>query len=269
MNALIVDEEALIRLTVFLVLFLTLAFAERIFPRRHWTQSMPLRWLNNLSLSAFNSLCLRLLAPFSGTALAMLVQEKGWSVLNLSALPLLPSVLVFVLVFDCVIYFQHRFFHWLKPLWVFHRVHHTDLDYDVTTGSRFHPVSIIISMMIKLALVLLLGAEPIAILVAEVLLNATSMFNHSNLHIPAKVDRVLRLFIVTPDMHRVHHSVVEHEHSCNFGFNFPWWDRLFGTYLDQAELGHDALEIGIDGFDAARSIRLDRLLLQPFLRAPG
>ncbi len=265
MNALIVSDEATIRLTAFLLLFLALAIAERLAPRRTWSRPWQLRWVNNIGLSLFNSVLLRFLAPFSGTALAVIVQDKGWAVLNLSELPLVWSVLIFVLIFDCTIYFQHRMFHWIKPLWIFHRVHHTDLDYDVTTGTRFHPVSIIVSMAIKLVLVFMFGAEPLAILTAEVLLNATSMFNHSNIRIPEKVDRILRLFVVTPDMHRVHHSVLEEEHSCNFGFNFPWWDRLFGTYLAKASLTHPELQIGIEGCDEKNSVRLDHLLIQPFL----
>jgi sterol desaturase/sphingolipid hydroxylase (fatty acid hydroxylase superfamily) len=271
MNAVpIFDEtfnETFVRLSVFLGVFLILAVAERLRPRRVWSHSWQKRWINNIALGAFNSACLRLLAPFSGTVFAAMVQENNWALVNLSTLPTLLSILLFVVIFDLTIYWQHRLFHWLKPLWVFHRVHHTDLDYDLTTGNRFHPVSIVISMAIKLVLVLALGALPVAILIAEVLLNVTSMFNHSNIRLPAGVDRVLRLIIVTPDMHRVHHSVVEAEHGRNFGFNFSCWDRLFGSYLESPALPQESLVIGIEGFAQDRSVRVDSLLLQPFWKA--
>ena len=223
------------------------------------------RWLNNLGISVINTLCLRVLVPFSATFFAIFAQENGWGLLEVLGLPTWILILLFVTGFDCAIYFQHRLFHAIRPLWLLHRVHHTDLDYDITTGTRFHPLSIVIFMVIKICLVLLLGGPVVAIIISEVLLNLTSMFNHSNIKLPSRVDAVLRWFVVTPDMHRVHHSVNSVEHNRNFGFNFPWWDRIFGTYQDQPQRGHVELNIGIIGFEEEKSVRVDKLLLQPFI----
>ncbi len=269
MNAVEAGHEGLIRLSIFLGLFVAFALLERWFPRRERRVDWRLRWLNNLSLSLINSLLLRVLVPFSGTAFALLAQQNGWGLLNLTDVSLVVELVAFLLVFDITIYFQHRLFHHVNALWVLHRVHHTDLDYDLTTGNRFHPLSIIISMLIKLLLVLVLGAPVFAILTAEVLLNATSMFNHSNLKLPTRFEKMLRLIVVTPDMHRIHHSVLDTEHSCNFGFNFSCWDRLFGTYLETASIPQEVMQIGINGFDAESSVRLDRLLMQPFTNKGG
>ena len=197
---------------------------------------------------------------------AEIASENGWGLLNLVSLPLWLSILLFVVVFDFAIYFQHRMFHMFQPLWRLHRVHHTDLDYDITTGTRFHPLSILISLAIKFALVLAFGGQPMAVLISEVLLNLSSMFNHSNISIPIRIDRILRLFVVTPDMHRVHHSVDQVEHNRNFGFNFPWWDRMFGTYLAEPAEDHSALRIGIDGFDENNAVPIAAMLMQPFRR---
>nr|WP_284047903.1 sterol desaturase family protein [Halomonas gemina] len=178
------------------------------------------------------------------------------------------AVVVSVVMLDVAIYFQHRLFHAVPWLWRLHRMHHADLEFDVTTGLRFHPLEILISMGIKLAVVTLLGTPALAVLIFEVLLNATSMFNHGNVRLPARVDRWLRLAVVTPDMHRVHHSIVRQETDSNFGFNLPWWDRLFGTYRDQPAAGHLGMTIGIEAFREAHDLRLDRMLLQPFVNPP-
>ena len=173
------------------------------------------------------------------------------------------AVVAAVIALDLAIYLQHVLFHAVPALWRLHRMHHTDLELDATTGVRFHPVEVLLSMLIKLAVVATIGAPPIAVLIFEVLLNATSMFNHANLRIPARIDRVLRWLIVTPDMHRVHHSVEVRETNSNFGFNLPWWDRLFRTYKAQPAAGHEAMTIGIDAFRDAGELRLDRMLVQP------
>ena len=165
---------------------------------------------------------------------------------------------------DLAIYLQHVLFHAVPALWRLHRMHHADLEFDVTTGARFHPIEILLSMGIKLGVVAALGAPAIAVLIFEVLLNATSMFNHSNVRMPVWIDRVLRWIVVTPDMHRVHHSIVARETNSNFGFNLPWWDRLFGTYRDQPAAGHEAMTIGIEQFREPAEQRLDRMLTQPF-----
>jgi sterol desaturase/sphingolipid hydroxylase (fatty acid hydroxylase superfamily) len=179
------------------------------------------------------------------------------------ALPWGLATLLSVLLLDLAIYAQHVLFHAVPVLWRLHRMHHADLDIDVTTGVRFHPAEIVLSMLIKLAVVGLIGAPGAAVLIFEVLLNATSMFNHSNVAMPPAVDRIVRLLVVTPDMHRVHHSIERRETNSNFGFNFPWWDRLFGTYRPQPEQGHEGMTIGIEIFRDPAELRLDRMLLQP------
>ncbi len=269
MNVVEAGEEATIRLLVFLVLFTVFAVSERSFPRRVRKIDWRIRWLNNMLLSSLNTFVLRIFVPFSGTLFAAYLFEGQGALLKLTDLPWTLSIGIFIVLFDLTIYFQHRFFHWLHPLWLLHRVHHTDLDFDVTTGSRFHPISILISMLIKFALIFGLGPFPVAVLVAEVLLNGTSMFNHSNIRLPDSVDRALRWIIVTPDMHRIHHSVVDTEHECNFGFNFSCWDRLFGTYLGEAGLPQGQMAIGITPFDETDSVRLDKLLTQPFSWRPS
>ncbi len=268
MNVISLGDETTVRLAMFLLVFLALAITERIWPcRQHglWVH----RWLNNLSLSVINTLCLRLLTPWSATMFALLIVDERASVVAMHEWPFWASVIAFVLLFDLTIYMQHRLFHIIGPLWHFHRVHHTDLEYDVTTGMRFHPISIMISMAIKLLLVLLLGPLPVAVLIAEVLLNATSMFNHSNIRLPPRLEKALRYVIVTPDMHRIHHSTLTGEHGANFGFNFPWWDRLFGSYLENPSVSHADMSIGIDGYGVDWSVRLDRLLWQPMRRDDG
>lgn len=258
--------EANLRLGVFLSVFLLLMVLEILLPRRRLRYSKLKRWGNNIGLGVFNTVLVRVLVPIAGVAAAALAQQQQWGLLNQMALPNWLEMLLFLFVFDLAIYFQHRIFHAVPFLWRLHRVHHTDRDYDVTTGNRFHPLSIVISSLIKTALILLTGPSVLAVVVAEVLLNACAMFNHSNLKIPVTLDKYLRLLVVTPDMHRVHHSIDYQEHNRNFGFNFPWWDRLFGTYLAQPALGHEEMEIGIEGFRDERSEKLLSLLRQPLER---
>lgn len=264
MNNLIADSESSIRLIIFLGMFLLLAIAEVLFPRRKPAYAKPKRWLSNLSISALNTLVVRISFPIAGVAAALLAQDRQWGLMN--QLPVAPwlNILVFLLLFDLAIYWQHRLFHVVPWLWRFHRVHHTDVDYDLTTGSRFHPCSILISAAIKIALVIVMGASAAAILIAEVVLNVTAMFNHSNLKLPQSVDHKLRKILVTPDMHRIHHSTDSIEHNANFGFNFPWWDRIFGSYLDQPKMSHEDMDIGITGFQDSESIDIFPLLIQPF-----
>ncbi len=263
MDVVIADNEIVIRLACFFSLFTMLALAEIKFPRRELKVSKLLRWSNNLSLSVFNSILMKMIFPMAGTGLAILAVQETWGVLNNLQLPYWISVFAYIIFFDFAIYFQHRLFHFLDPLWRLHRMHHTDLDYDLTTGARFHPVSIVISMMIKLTLVIAMGPPVVAVLISEILLNLSSMFNHSNIYIPPRVEPVLRLFVVTPDMHRVHHSQDDGEHNMNFGFNFPWWDRLFGTYQAQPDIAHATMDIGIYGFDEKSSSLFHRMLWQP------
>lgn len=264
MNNLIADSESSIRLSIFLGMFLIFAIAEALFPRRKSAYSKSWRWLSNLSISALNTFLVRISFPIAGVAAALLAQDRQWGLMNQLQIPLWLNVLVFLLLFDFAIYWQHRLLHVVPWLWRFHRVHHTDVDYDLTTGNRFHPVSILISAVIKILLVLAMGASATAILVAEVVLNVTAMFNHSNLKLPESVDNKLRTILVTPDMHRIHHSTDSVEHNSNFGFNFPWWDRLFGSYIENPELPHEELDIGISGFQDNKSTNIYFMLLQPF-----
>ena len=269
-NDWILGHEIAIRLGFFCGVFATIAAWESIAPRRSLTISRPLRWSNNLALVLLNSLVLRLLFPAAAVGVAALAQQRGWGLLNYFAVPFAPATIVSVVTLDGVIYLQHVMFHALPALWRLHRVHHADPDYDVTTGTRFHPLEIIISMLIKFAAILVLGPPVVAVVIFEVLLNVTAMFNHGNIRLPAGADRILRLLIVTPDMHRVHHSVEVDETNSNFGFSLSWWDRLFGTYRSQPRAGHEEMRIGIRDYrDPGQITRLQGMLLLPFTGKAG
>ncbi len=238
-------------------------------PRRRREIPRVLRWTNNFGVVVVDTILVRLTFPIVAVGLALIAEERGWGIFNVIEAPGWVAFIVSVIVLDFVIYLQHILFHAVPALWRLHRMHHADLDFDVTTGLRFHPVEIVLSMGIKLAVVVVLGPPAAAVLVFEVLLNGTAMFNHSNIRIPLGLDRVLRWVIVTPDMHRVHHSVIPQETNSNFGFNVPWWDRLFGTYRAQPAAGHADMTIGIKQFRDPGDLRLDRMLIQPFIGAPG
>jgi len=261
-------NEPLIRMGMFLGILMAMALWEVAAPRRRREIPRLLRWSSNLGIVALDTLLVRLLFPVVAVGLAVVAEERGWGLLNIFDLPFWLAFLLSLLLLDLAIYLQHVMFHAVPALWRFHRMHHADLEFDVTTGLRFHPVEILLSMGIKLAVVMALGPPAIAVLAFEVLLNATSMFNHSNIRIPAAIDRVLRLFVVTPDMHRVHHSIHPSETNSNFGFNLPWWDRLLGTYRAQPGDGHLGMTIGIEQFRSRRDLWLDRMLVQP-LRGPA
>jgi sterol desaturase/sphingolipid hydroxylase (fatty acid hydroxylase superfamily) len=264
MNVLISDHSLIIRLTAFFAIFLTMAVWETLAPRRTVRTSKPRRWLTNLSITAIDSLVARILLLIPGLGLALTAQFQGWGLLNRLDLPLWATGLFSILILDFTIYLQHFLFHKVPLFWFLHGFHHTDLDIDVTTGTRFHPLEIAISLVIKAGTILLMGISGWAFLLFEILLNGTSLFNHGNVRVSPGVDRVLRLFLVTPDMHRVHHSVIIRERDSNFGFNLPWWDRLFGTYRDQPEKGHTEMVIGLANFRNPRDITLPKLLLLPF-----
>ena len=201
--------------------------------------------------------------------LAIMAEEENWGLLNNIAINSYVKMFLAVLILNLIIYLQHVMFHTFPLLWRLHRMHHTDLDFDVTTGSRFHPIEIILSMIIKMLIVAALGAPPVAVVIFEVLLNATAMFNHGNIRIHINADRILRLLVVTPDMHRVHHSVKPDETNSNYGFNFPWWDRLLGTYKAQPENNHLKMTIGLNQFRESRYLRFHWLLIQPFIGKVG
>ncbi len=227
------------------------------------------RWPANLGIAALNVLLVRLILPLGVVGFAFEGEKHGWGLMNNVAIPYVAAILVAFIVFDLAIYLQHVMFHAVPVLWRMHRMHHADLDFDVTTGSRFHPFEILLSLGLKLAVVGVLGPPAIAVLISEVVLNATSTFNHSNFRIPEKFDAWLRLLVVTPDMHRVHHSIAVSETNSNFGFNLPWWDRLLGTYLAQPAAGHERMTIGINLFRDPKELGLERMLLQPFGAAAG
>ena len=262
-------SEPAIRLGFFLGIFALVALWEIAAPRRTLSRPRWLRWYGNIGIVALNTVLVRLIFPLAPVGLALLAAERGWGLLNEVALPFWLEVALAVIVLDLVIYLQHVMFHAVPALWRLHRMHHADLDFDVTTGSRFHPVEIILSVVLKLAAVVVIGPPAVAVLIFEVLLNGTSMFNHGNVRLPAGLDRVLRWIVVTPDMHRVHHSDIPAETNSNFGFNLPWWDRLFGTYRAQPRLGHEEMTIGLDTFRDTDELHLHRMLLQPFRRGRG
>jgi sterol desaturase/sphingolipid hydroxylase (fatty acid hydroxylase superfamily) len=257
--------EAALRLGFFIGIFAVMALWELLAPRRVLTVGKAIRWANNLGLVALNTLLLRLLFPAAAVGMAALANDQGWGLLNHFQVPAWLAVPVAMIALDFVIWLQHVMVHAIPALWRLHRVHHADPDYDVTTGSRFHPIEIILSMLIKFATIALLGPPLAAVIIFEVLLNATAMFNHGNVRLPTKLDRILRWFVVTPDMHRVHHSIEDDETNSNFGFNLPWWDRLFGTYRDQPRGGHEGMTVGIRGYNQPRDVSwLPGMIVLPF-----
>jgi sterol desaturase/sphingolipid hydroxylase (fatty acid hydroxylase superfamily) len=264
MNIFVLDSEIFIRLGGFFGIFILMAFWELVSPKRNLTSSKPLRWFNNLTFTFFNSFFVRYIFPLSAVAVAITAKNEGWGVLNNVPIGIFGAGVLSIIFLDFAIYAQHVVFHRVTPLWRLHMVHHTDLDIDVTTGARFHPVEIALSMGIKMAIVAAIGAPPWSVVAFEVLLNATSMFNHSNVSMPFGLDRVLRLFVVTPDMHRVHHSVLIRETNSNFGFNLPWWDRLFGTYSAQPKEGHEGMKIGLSNYREQRLVNLPQMVSLPF-----
>jgi sterol desaturase/sphingolipid hydroxylase (fatty acid hydroxylase superfamily) len=262
--------EPVIRLGCFGGILLVMALWEALAPRRGHTVSRPVRWASNLGLTALNTLAVRFLVPLGAVGTALYAQERGWGVLNNVRLPDGLSVLLAVVALDLIIYLQHVMFHAVPLLWRLHLVHHADLDFDATTGVRFHTVEILLSMGLKMGAVVLLGAPAVAVVAFEVLLNATSVFSHGNVRLPAWLDRLLRWVVVTPEMHRVHHSALPQETNSNFGFNLPWWDFLFGTYRAQPVEGHEGMTVGLSHLrDERRADRLHWMLLLPFLGRTG
>lgn len=265
LNDWVLRHEVQIRLGFFFGIFAIMAVWELVSPRRPLRISKAVRWGNNLGLVFLNSLLLRLLFPAAAVGVAAFAQIQGWGLFNYYQINVALAAIISVIILDAVIYLQHVMVHAVPMLWRLHRVHHADLDYDVTTGARFHPLEIILSMLIKFATILLLGPPVVAVVIFEVLLNATAMFNHGNVKLPTSVDRILRWFVVTPDMHRVHHSVEDDEANSNFGFNLPWWDRLFGTYRNQPRAGHQGMTIGIHKYRDPKQVAwLPGILMFPF-----
>lgn len=264
MSEWLLTHEPAVRGTLAVVVFALVVASETLFPKRPRSIGRMRRWPGNLGIVAINSVLVRLLLPASAVGIALAVQGRGWGLLNLLALPPWLSVVLAVGLLDLALYVQHVAFHKVPVLWRLHRMHHADLELDATTGLRFHPVEILLSLAIKGVVIAATGVSPLAVLIFEALLNATSVFNHANVRLPSGLDRVIRRLVVTPEMHRVHHSIRRDETDSNFGFNAPWWDHLFGTYRAQPADGHDGMTIGIPQFRDPMELRLDRLLAQPF-----
>jgi sterol desaturase/sphingolipid hydroxylase (fatty acid hydroxylase superfamily) len=261
----ILSHEPVVRLGAFLGVFVVMAVWEIVDARRQLRVAKGGRWIANLGLTFVSTLVVRVIFPPAAVGMALLASDRGWGLLNNLDLAPVVSIVTAVVVLDFIVYLQHVMFHAVPALWRLHMVHHADLDFDVTTGLRFHPLEIVLSMVIKLAAITVLGPPAIAVLVFETLLNATAMFNHGNVRLSLAVDRVLRCFVVTPDMHRVHHSVTISETNSNFGFNLPLWDRFLGTYRDQPANGHEKMTIGLDRFQERRHQSLPWLLALPFV----
>ena len=256
--------EIAVRLAGAAVVFGGMALWEWLAPRRRLSVGRTPRWPGNLGILAIDILAVRLLVPITAVGVALIAAEQGWGLFNLAGLPPWGSIVLGVIALDLVIYAQHYVFHHVPVLWRLHRMHHADLDIDVTTGLRFHPLEILLSLAIKMAAVVALGVPATAVLIFEVLLNATSMFNHSNVALPPRLEPIARWIVVTPQMHQVHHSIVRAETDSNFGFNLPWWDRLFGTYRARPSAGEQAVTIGLPIFRDVAESRIVRLLMQPF-----
>ena len=266
METLILENEAVIRISLFLGIFIFVALWEIIAPRRPLNYSKPIRWYSNIGIVFINNIIVRLLFPVLASGLAAQCYEKGWGILNNYDIPSIMGFTAALLIMDGAIYIQHVLFHTLPLLSRFHGMHHTDMDLDVSSGARFHPVEIILSMLIKLSVISIIGPSVLSVIIFEIGLNMGSMFNHGNIYIPEKIDRILRYFVVTPDMHRVHHSIIKSETNSNFGFNFPWWDRLLGTYCAQPKEGHDKMIIGNGKFEDPVNLNLHKMIIQPFAK---
>jgi sterol desaturase/sphingolipid hydroxylase (fatty acid hydroxylase superfamily) len=263
------STEMLLRVGSYVVVFAALAMWEFLAPRRRLMLGRGARWPHNLGVLLVDIAAVRLLVPTAAVGVAVFVETRGFGLMIWAGAPFWLRAVAGFIALDFIIYAQHWLFHHVPLLWRLHRMHHADLDIDVTTGVRFHPIEILISLAIKMAVVAALGIPPVSVLIFEIALNATSMFNHTNVALPRWLEPVARLMVVTPQMHQVHHSIVRAETDSNFGFNLPWWDRLFGTYRAAPAAGEDGVVIGLDMFRDAGEERLDRLLTQPFRGASG
>jgi len=266
MTELIVNNEANIRMSFFFSTFIIMALWEIVSPRRPLLIKKSIRWLNNIALLIVNIIVVRLIFPTATIGMVIFVNEQGWGLFHYFNMPFWITTIASIIILDFVVYLQHVLVHAVPLFWRLHRLHHTDQDYDVTTGTRFHPIEIFLSMFVKFGVIIILGPSILAVIIFEIVLNVMAMFNHSNVNIPLKLDAIIRLFFVTPDMHRVHHSVEVDETNCNYGFSLSLWDRIFGTYLAQPKAGHINMTIGLRGFEDKKvSTYLPALLLQPLI----
>ena len=260
------DNEIVVRVACFFGVFALLALLECVFPRRDVHPYRSRRWFTNLTIVVIDTIAVRIVFPLMAIDVALLAQEHFWGLFHHVELSYPVAVMAGVILLDFAIYLQHVMLHAIPLFWRIHRVHHADIDFDVTTGIRFHPLEILLSMGIKIGIVAAVGIPALAVLLFEVILNATSLFTHANMKLPLGFDRVLRWVIVTPDMHRVHHSVDRKESDTNFGFNLSIWDRLFGTYHAQPKAGHTKMPIGIKGCRDPVYQKLGKALVLPFIR---
>ncbi len=266
MQELVLQYEIHIRLSAFFGVLFIIGLWEIRFPRKKLTASKTVRWFGNLGITFINGLALRVSLPIMAVGMAVYCRENSWGLLNVFKVNDGLAIVIAVMLMDFIIYFQHVLFHSVPTLWRLHRMHHTDLDLDVSSGSRFHPIEICLSMLIKLSAIAVIGPLPAAVVVFEVFLNVTAMFNHGNIFIPLGLDRIIRWILVTPDMHRVHHSLIRKETNSNYGFGLSWWDRIMGTYTQAPEAGHSNMTIGIEIFRDPKFLKLHWLLIQPFLK---
>jgi sterol desaturase/sphingolipid hydroxylase (fatty acid hydroxylase superfamily) len=269
MSDLISGYEGPVRLAAFLGVLLAMAFLEMLAPRRPLTTPKAARWFGNLGVVVIGAVLLRIVFPITAVQLAVWAGQKEWGLFNALELPYGLILILSIVLLDFIIYLQHVMFHAVPTLWRLHMMHHADLDYDLTTGIRFHPIEILISMVIKFSAVVVLGTPALAVILFEIILNGMAMFNHGNLFIPLGLDRVLRWVVVTPDMHRVHHSVFPSETNSNYGFNLSWWDRIMGTYRHQPRLGHQGMTIGLNQFRDPSRLTLVGMLILPFVGKQG
>jgi sterol desaturase/sphingolipid hydroxylase (fatty acid hydroxylase superfamily) len=257
--------EIAVRVASYAAVFAVMALWEWAAPRRRLKVGRSRRWLGNLGVLAVDIVAVRLLAPTAAVGVALIVAAHGWGLFPLLMLPIWAAIPLGFVALDLVIYTQHVVFHHVPLLWRMHRMHHADLDIDVTTGVRFHPFEILLSLAIKMAAIAALGIPAVAVLIFEVVLNASSMFNHGNVALPVWLEPLARRVVVTPQMHEIHHSALRRETDSNFGFNLSWWDRLFGTYRDKPAAGEsNNVQIGLPDFRDVAELRLDRLITQPF-----
>ncbi len=266
----LLQHESTIRFSFFLGMLLSMRLWEMVAPCRRLSTPRLMRWFSNVGLLILGTIILRALLPMAAVGIAMIAAKQQWGLFYVMPIPYWQTVVLSIICLDFTTYWQHLMFHHLPALWQLHKVHHADLDFDVTTGLRFHPLEILLSMVGKILIVLLLGTPAIAVLIFEVLLNATSMFNHGNVQLPNKLERLLRWFVVTPDMHRIHHSVITQETNSNFGFNLPWWDHVFGTYRSCPSVSYQEMSIGLTEYQ--KDLRVEQLqwmLALPFLKQPS
>ena len=261
----IAENEPTIRLAVFLGLFGVLALSEYLRPRRPLVTSKSHRWFTNFAIVVIDSVVVRLIFPAAAVGVALWAQANGYGLFNATSVAVWIAGLVSIISLDFAVWFSHLLSHKVPIFWRFHRMHHSDRDIDVSTAIRFHPVEIVLSMIYKVAWVVALGAPAWSVILFEIILNGVAMFNHSNLKLPLVLDRITRLIIVTPDMHRVHHSTIRRETDSNYGFNFPFWDKMFGTYIAQPEKGHDGMQIGIAEWQDEKPTQLGWTLSVPLL----